>query len=364
MNDRIPIPQSLPDFSGMFPTERACELYLERIKWPEGWKCRKCHGTKGWWIAKRRRYDCSNCGKSTYLTAGTVMDHSHMPLRIWFHGAFLVSTLTPGISAVQFQRQMGIKRYETAFQMLHKLRHMTVNLERTKLSGTVEVDDTYVGGLREGARGGRSIEYKTVVVGAVEVHPTKKGGERAGRIRFKVVGNAGKAALEGFVQSHVEPGTTVHTDGWHGYERLFQFGYAHQPTIIGEAREGAERLRLIHLEISNLKTFLRGTYHGRVERQHLQAYCNEFCFRHNRRFYAPALGFLRMLQTGTKRRGPRYKEMYGADEYGRNVHPNGHNVLAPPSSSLVEKSRQGAVRRGRELRQRFGPGQPHRRPPR
>jgi len=317
------VPKSMPDFEAMFPDERACELYLEKFRWPSGFKCDHCGNRRGRWIAERRAYRCAKCHRRSFLTVGTLMHRSHTPLRTWFHAAFVDGVLTPGISAVQLQRFLGLTRYETAFQILHKLRHGMVNPDRTRLEGTVEVDETYMGGLREGARGGRSIEYKTAVIGAVEVHRSKKGGEYAGRIRFRVILNAGKLSCERFIKAHVEEGSTVYTDGWHGYEDLDKLGYRHEATIIGEAREGAERLRLIHLEISNLKTYIRGTYHGRVERQHLQAYLNEFMFRHNRRFYAPGFGFLRMLELGSRRKSPTYRELYDAQEYGQDVHMDG-----------------------------------------
>jgi len=352
MASTIPIPKSLPDFHVMFPDERSCEEYLEQFRWPGGFKCDHCKGKRGYWVASKRRYDCADCGKSSYLTAGTLMHRSHTPLMTWFYAAFVDGVLTPGISAVQLQRMLGLSRYETTYQLLHKLRHMTVNPDRTKLSGTVEVDETYMGGLREGARGGRSIEYKTVVIGAVEVHPTNKGGERAGRVRFRVLANAGKAALEGFVKQHIEPGSHVITDAWHGYERLGHLGYSHEATMIGESHEGAERLRLIHLEISNLKTYIRGTYHGRVERQHLQAYLNEFAFRHNRRFFAPGLGFLRMLELGSHRKSPTYEQLYNADEYGRNVHMNGLGLPKQEPTQTVWRSLLQSRKRRTRLRQR------------
>jgi transposase-like protein len=310
-----------------------------------------CKASKGYWIASKRRYDCAECGHASYLTAGTLMHRSHMPLMTWFHGAFLVGALTPGISAVQFQRQMGLTRYETAFQILHKLRHGMVNPERGKLKGTVEVDETYVGGLREGSRGGRTIDYKVVVIGAVEVHHAKKtGNEYAGRIRFRVIPNANANNLLGFIRGHIEKGSRVVTDGYNAYARVGASGYTHEPIILGESHAGAEWLRLIHLEISNLKTYLRGTYHGRVEKQHLQAYLNEFCFRHNRRHYEPGFGFLRMLELGSHRRSPTYNQLYSTDEFGRDVHMNGLGL--PPEQPKLPAN--WTTRRFKRLKGRVG----------
>src|SRR5271163_4570978 len=125
--------------------------------------------------------------------AGTVMQSSHTPLSTWFWAAYLVTTQTPGQSALQFQRQLGLSRYETAFQILHKLRAGMVRPERDAIGGEypVEVDECYVGGRARGK--GRGVHYQATVVGAVEVRPRKEDGKKhkrsvyAGRLRLRVV---------------------------------------------------------------------------------------------------------------------------------------------------------------------------------
>lgn len=251
------------------------------------------------------------------------MDHSHMPLLTWFYGVFITTTLTPGISAVQFQKVMGLSRYETAFQMLHKIRHAMVNPERDLLHGVIQVDETYMGGVRVGGKGGRSLDDKTLVVGAVEVRVTEKKPQRlyAGHVRFRVVDDAGSKNLAKFVKDNVTSGSVIYTDGWKGYNKLAALGYDHRPTLAGD--EQSIYLKMIHLEFSNLKTDLRGTYHGRVEEQHLQTYLNEFAFRHNRRFFDVGFPFLRVLQFGMQGRPPTQEQFYDANEYGTNVHMAG-----------------------------------------
>lgn len=316
-----PIPSNLLDFQRMFPNEEACVRYLSDLRWPGGFKCDRCQHNRAYWIASRKAMECASCGHQNHLTAGTVMHSTHTPLLTWFYGAFVVTILTPGISAVQLQKQLGLSRIETAFHLLHKLRSGMVNPAREKLVGEVEVDETYMGGLREGGRGGRSLDdNKTLVVGAVEVRTAEQGHKYAGRVRFRVIADASASSLEPFIRDHIARGTVVYTDGWQGYRGLRRMGYNHVRNIQGDATPGAVSMRLIHLEISNLKTYIRGTYHGRVERQHLQNYLNEFAFRHNRRFYDPGWGFLRVLQLGMAHRSPTYRQMYGADEYGRSVH--------------------------------------------
>lgn len=138
-------PSSLLDFVRMFTTDEACAQYLFRVRHTNGFVCPKCSSQKGWPIAGRGVIECSN-GHQVSLKAGTVMHRSRQHLTTWFYAAYLMSTLTPGISALQFQKQLGIKRYETAFNMLHKLRSALVAPEREKLKGEVEVDECYIGG--------------------------------------------------------------------------------------------------------------------------------------------------------------------------------------------------------------------------
>src|SRR5262249_36342815 len=153
-----PFPKSLPDFQKLFPEAAACALYLEGAKWPKGFIC-------PWCSVKREPYRfenrpgvlrCKACRKDVALTAGSVMERTHTPLTAWFWGPYLVASLTPGLSAVQFQRQIGLSRYETAFQILHKLRAGMVRQDRDRIGGNlargdhVEMDETYIGGVTRG----------------------------------------------------------------------------------------------------------------------------------------------------------------------------------------------------------------------
>ena len=251
------------------------------------------------------------------------MHGTRTPLLVWFWGAYLATTHTPGLSAVQFQRQLGIKRYETAFQVLHKLRAAMVRPGRDKI-GTdgwhVEVDESYVGGRTRGE--GRGTTHKVLVAGAVEVRvltkPRRKGERQlyAGRLRLALVPSRAKPALERFVQAAVEPGTTVVTDAWTGYEGLGALGYEHHPiTIGGDQSRTDESLPIIHLVFSNLKAWLLGTHHS-VSARHLPAYLNEFVFRFNRRFY-PMTAVDSVLGIGMQTTGPTKEALYA----GRWIHP-------------------------------------------
>lgn len=191
----------------------------------------------------------------------------------WFYGAWFVSTLSPGISAVQFQRQLGIKSYETAWTMLHKLRAALVAPDRSTLSGIVEVDETYIGGKERGSRNrGRAAFTKTLVAVAVEVIPYKdargKMQSRAGRVRLKTIPDSSTFVLEDFVLESVQESSVVYTDGHSSYANLFRMGYDHQATPKSE-------LPTLHRVVTNIKTWLQGTHKGAVSRKHLQYYLDE-----------------------------------------------------------------------------------------
>jgi transposase-like protein len=225
---------------------------------------------------------------------------------MWFYAAYLVSTHTPGMSAVQLQRQLGLSSYQTAFNMLHKLRSGMVNQDRSKLSGIVQVDETYIGGEKPGLRG-RGAGGKVIVAGAAEIRR-----RNVSRIRLSVIPNVNSQTLTKFVEINVVKESTVITDEWKGYNYLQSVGYTR---IIDDSA-----LVNIHRIFANLKTWLVGTHKG-VSPQHLQAYLNEFTFRVNRRV-TPMAAFQTALGLGTQKLGPTYKGLYGiAKGEGEYQHP-------------------------------------------
>jgi transposase-like protein len=229
-----------------------------------------------------------------------------MPLTLWFWAAYLVTTHTPGRSALQLQRQLGIDSYETAWAILHKLRRAMVRPDRERLKEKVEVDETYLGGPEVGLRGGRQLLDKALVVGAVEVR-----GKASGRVRLQMVPDASGPTLTGFVKTNVERGAAVLTDGWQGYAPLSGLGYKHRPRTQGGPERAARILPRIHRVFGNLKTWLRGTHHG-VGHQHLQAYMDEFTFRFNRR-RTPMAAFQTLLGLATLHGPTSYDLLYDSE---------------------------------------------------
>ena len=254
------------------------------------------------------------------------MQGSHVPLHIWFWAAWLVASQTTGMSAVQFQRQLGLSRYETAFGLLHKLRAAMVRPDQDRIGGHagqhVEVDETWVGGRTRGE--GRGIHHKTLVVAAVEVRHREPGtaqdrrrnGRYAGRVRLALAADRSAGALGGFVQSAVAPGTLIVTDDWSGYTGLRGSGYDHHAIAqCSDPEVSEEFLPIVHLVFSNLKAWLNGIHHG-VSAKHLQAYLNEFTFRFNRRFY-PFNAFRSLLGIASDIEAPTFAELYS----GQWTHP-------------------------------------------
>lgn len=305
-------PTSLVAFSKMFPSEEECAEYLYQIRWPNGFTCPRCEASGGYPNHKRRIVECSNpsCRYQCSLTAGTVLHRTKQGIHVWFWAAYLVTTLTPGISAKQFQAQLGIASYETAFVMLHKLRSALVAPGRDRLRVEVEIDEGYIGGREEDCIGRGAID-KQIVVGAVEIirwvdNKTGKQRSRCGRIRIEAIPDVSGATLRKFVVANVAKKTKVITDGLSSYSFVRKAGFIHEVQ-----RGGAEADSLPHFHriISNLKTWLKGTFHGRVEAKHLQAYLNEFTFRFNRRYYK-GKAFNRALGLATETTSPTYGELY------------------------------------------------------
>jgi transposase-like protein len=183
-----------------------------------------------------------------------------------------------GASALGLQRVLGLRSYEKAWTWLHKFRRAMVRPGRDRLAGTVEVDETFLGGLEEGVRG-RGAEKKALIVVAAQEE-----GRGVGRIRLRRIPDASAKSLIPFIENSVEPGSVVHTDGWLGYEPLEKRGYRHTVTYLrGQEDSPSELMPRVHLVVSLLKRWLTGTHQGAVSHKHLDYYLDEFAFRFNRR---------------------------------------------------------------------------------
>jgi transposase-like protein len=199
-------------------------------------------------------------------------------LTLWFRAIWWVTSQKNGASAMGLQRVLGLGSYKTAWTWLHKLRRAMVRPGRDRLTGTIEVDETYLGGLEEGVRG-RQTESKALIVVAAQ-----EDGNGIGRIRMRRIPDASAESLMPFVQDAVAPGSVVHTDGWLGYLPLEKNGYRYRVTFLrGKKESASELMPRVHRVVSLLKRWLLGTHQGAVSHEHLDYYLDEFTFRFNRR---------------------------------------------------------------------------------
>ena len=268
-------PQTLMEFEARFSTEESCRDYLFRMRWPEGFSCPRCSYEKAWPIATTL-FQCAKCRYRTSVIAGTIFQDTKKPLRLWFRAIWHLTSQKYGANALGIQRVLGLSSYHIAWTWLHKLRRAMVRPGRDRLSGTVEVDETYIGGEKPGKRG-RGAAGKVLVVVMVELTEGK-----IGRIRLKRVPDASGPSLVGAVKENVEPGSIVHTYGWGGYGRLSEIGYVHE-VIRKRAEVGQNLLPRVNRVVALLKRWLLGTYQGAVRPSHLDYYLDEFTFRFNRR---------------------------------------------------------------------------------
>lgn len=285
-------PRTMQEFDAQLGTEEACRAYLQRLRWMDGFACPGCGETELPWLSARGLLNCRSCQRQTSLTAGTIFASTRKPLRTWFLAMWFVTSQKLGASALGLQRVLGLGSYETAWSWLHKLRRAMVRPGRERLAGTVEVDETFVGGVQPGG-GGRHIGTKALVAIAVEMRGKVLGRVRIGRIRDSTSGS-----VLPFVERSVQEGATVITDGLQSYSCLNLLGYVHERRVVkGSGLHADKLLPGVHLIASLLKRWLLGTHQGAVRTEHLDYYLDEFTFRFNRRnSKARGMLFFRLLQ--------------------------------------------------------------------
>jgi len=267
-------PRTLLQLEKRFSTNEACQVYLATLRWPQGWRCPRCGNHQGWAV-RRGLWRCQQCRYEVSITAGTIFQGSHLALTVWFRAMWHVTSQKNGVSALGLQRVLGLGSYKTAWAMLHKLRRAMVRPGRDRLSGVVEVDETYWGGQEEGVIGRLTHDKALIAVAAEE------DGRGLGRIRLRRIADLTKATLHGFIGQSIEPDSTVRTDGLKTYRGLK--GYVHDRQVQRDQPEGEHLMPRVHRVVSLLKRWLMGTHQGAVGHDHLDYYLDEFTFRFNRR---------------------------------------------------------------------------------
>jgi len=287
-----------------FSTDADCLDYLEWLRWPGGFVCPECGHGRGWRLGDARLM-CAACGSRTSVTAGTIFDRTRTPLTVWFTACWLFSIGKDGISALSLKRTLEIGSYQTAWAMLHRLRSVLVRPGRDRLSGVVEVDETYFGGEEPGLRGGRAKGKKSLVAIAVERREPKG----FGRCRMAILADASTDSLQAFLTDHVQEGSTVITDGWQPYRKATGDRYTHQRHVV-PGPQAAKLLPGVHRVASLAKRWLLGTHQGSADDAHLASYLGEFVFRFNRRrSRSRGMVFYRVLELAVAHEPVRYRDL-------------------------------------------------------
>jgi transposase-like protein len=256
-----------------FGSDEKCRAYLEDLRWPDGPVCPRCEGTSISKIAARNQYECNakECRYQFSVTAGTLIHDSHLPLWKWFLAVYLMCESKKGISAKQLQRMLSVS-YKTAWYLSHRVRDAMGDGEQPLLTGTVEVDETYVGGKRKGYGSGYR-GNKVVIAGAIE---------RGGEIRLRLVPNSRRHNLESFIEGTVHDDASIYTDELASYQGIA--GADHQ-TVKHKDEEwvrGDVHTNTVESAWSLLKRSVVGTYHH-MSVKHLPAYLDEMEWRFNNR---------------------------------------------------------------------------------
>ncbi len=267
---------STKDFDKDFPNDDACLEWLKNNRWPDGVYCDKCgRVTKHYRIKARPVYSCEFCGSHVNPMAGTIFERTKFDhLRLWFKAIAYMSVTRCGISSRQLSRDLGVG-VKTGYRMWKQIRSVLTEGNDIKFVGKVEVDETYIGGRKQGKRG-RGSENKTVVLGIVE---------RKGRARAIVIPDVKAQTLLPAVEANVAKDATVYTDDLMSYDKLASLGFNHKAIahsqhiyVIG----GDIHTNSVEGFWSQLKRSIDGTYHH-VTAEHLQEYADEYSFRYSHR---------------------------------------------------------------------------------
>jgi transposase-like protein len=274
------------DIQRLFDTDDKCREALTKLRWPRGVECPRCLSKRISWIKTNKQFDCAECEYHFSVTAGTIFNDSHLPLSVWFTATLLLCEARKGMSALQLKRTIwGQHRgsYKTAWYLCHRIRRAMATVDRPLLDGTVEIDETYVGGKEKGrkVRGARHPGFgdskKQIVLGIRQ---------RGGAVRFFHAEDAKSGTLAKFIQDNIsEDVDVIMTDEYRPYRKAV--GKARHETVTHSAGEYVRPGTDIHTNsvesaFSLLKRGIIGTWH-RLSAKHLQAYLHEMEFRFDRR---------------------------------------------------------------------------------
>lgn len=314
----------LLDFNRIFPDEASCEEYLRSLREQEGIVCPHCGGTRHYWDSYNRRWLCASCKHVITLRSGTLFQSSKLPLMYWFTAIHLLTSTKKTFSVLEIQRQLGHKRYQPIWEMVHKIRSVMGKRDsRYKLSGVAELDEghfTTEDG-REGAeplKRGNGSQRKTKVLVMVESEPVdtpKKGkkGRKAGHLRMVAIENLMADTVKETVNNICEKESTeVIMDDSTAHVKVSEVVEKAEARVV-KSKEAHKMLPWVHTAISNAKAVLTDMYHG-IKREFLQLYLDEFCYKFNRRYFGERL-FERLMIAAVRTKPSFTHRLYGSTPY-------------------------------------------------
>ena len=269
---------TLPDVNELFGTDERCRQLLERLRWPEGVQCPRCKDTHISRLKDYARYECAACEYQFTVTSGTIFHDSHLPLTKWFLSVLLLVEAKKGMSASQLKRTLGCA-YKTAWYLFHRIRAaMKEAHERPMLSGTVEMDETYIGGMNRGKGKIARWDNKSVVVGIRQ---------RGGDLRFFHASDVKSGTLAQYIRDNIsEDVDVIVTDDYGSHPMALKKAGRKNHKIINHSKKvyvvGDVHTNTVESAFSLLKRGIIGSWH-KVSAKHLAAYLDEMTFRFNRR---------------------------------------------------------------------------------
>jgi hypothetical protein len=280
---------NLLNFIKEYPDENSCREHFRRQREKEGIKCKRCGNTKHYWLKGKWQWQCSECNFRTTLRSGTIMEHAKLPIRKWYLAMAFMSFTKKGISACEMQRQLDHKRYESIWNMMHKIREaMGKRDDLYTLEGMIEIDEAYFEtATAEGTklkRGRGSQKQRNVVVFAestpLEDIYTGKKSKHCRYFKMKVLSDQTSGQINNAVQNNIDECSIVFSDKSTSYIDIANYVEVH----ITEKSGTETTLQWVHIAISNAKRTLLGIYH-KIKGCYLQRYLDEFCYKLNRRYF-------------------------------------------------------------------------------
>ena len=296
----------LSEFYKQFPDEKSCRQGFRAIREKEGVICKKCGCTDHYWKSDKECFECKSCGFRTSLRSGTVMENSNLPFKYWLTAIAFLSTTKKSISALELQRELGHKRYEPIWLMLHKIRSILGKRDSLyDLSNYIELDEGFFESINRGKKNsdkdtkrGRGSQKQSKVLVAVESKPIDKSikpkkykhkpDAKVGYLKMIVVDNLSSDYISNQLEGKFDKESIVRTDGYKGYSKLKEQIREHQIYRTFDKELIEKTFPWVHTAISNAKRLFLGIHHS-IKDCYIQNYLNEYCYKFNRRYFGQSL---------------------------------------------------------------------------